>query len=197
MDSDNELVVVSSDDENSIDSTRNYDDDSDEYGDDDTSYYSDDILDEIEECNENYVDSEKESGKYYIGLCTKYRYRILMDIVISPENFVFFKTENVLQYLIINRGLSHCGYLSRTNKYIHIMKLYIDENGFYTAVLKTHWLRLVQRTWKRVFRERQAILKKRMNIINLRVKEITGKHKIGLNVLPNIHGMLFVKRHQI
>ena len=97
MDSDNELVVASSDDEYSVVSTRNYDEDNDEYGDDDTSYYSDDILDEIGIQNEYYADSEKESGKYYIGLCTKYRYRILMDIVISPENFVFFKTENVLQ----------------------------------------------------------------------------------------------------
>jgi len=190
MDSDNEQVVVSSDDdEYSIGSTTDYD----EYSDDES--IDNRLYEEIELFNGYYADSEKESGKYYIGFCTKYRYRILMDIVISPKNFVFFKTEHVLQYLNMNRALAHCGYLSRTNNYIHIMKLCIDEKGFYTAVLKTHWLRLIQRTWKRIFRERQAILKKRMNIHNLRVRELTGKHKIGLNILPSIHGMLFVKSH--
>ena len=70
-----------------------------------------------------------------------------------------------------------------------ILQLHISEDGTYNVIIKTFWLRIVQRTWKRIYRERQEIWKKRRNIIALRQREITGKFPIGLRVMPNLLGV--------
>ena len=69
------------------------------------------------------------------------------------------------------------------------MKLYII-NDAYTVVLKTHWLRLVQRHMKKLFSERMKIINMRRNINSRRYFEIYGKYPYGLNVLPSIYGMM-------
>lgn len=58
------------------------------------------------------------------------------------------------------------------------------------AIIKTMWLRLVQRTWKRVFRERQRILKKRASGKELLVRERSGKWSVSASTLPGLQGML-------
>lgn len=189
MDSDNEAVIISSSDEYSTTS------------DDDVDFghglrYENRTLNMIDYQNREFLDSEKESGKYYVGLCVIYNNYILLDVAICPRVMLAFEMSSIKTYLILNSTIVQHNTLPWENE-INIMKLYTDETGTYSVVIKTHWLRLVQRTWKRVFRERNEILKKRRNIGNLRVREITGKHRYGLNVLPSIHGMLFVKGQQI
>ena len=71
-----------------------------------------------------------------------------------------------------------------------IMQLNISSDGVYKVVIKTFWLRIVQRTWKRIFRERQEMWRKRMSLAALRSREISGKYPLGIRVLPTIHGMV-------
>ena len=61
------------------------------------------------------------------------------------------------------------------------------------AILKTFWLRIVQRAWRRVFQERKQIFARRMRIDSLSHREITGKWPTSCSQLPSIHGMLFQK----
>jgi len=61
------------------------------------------------------------------------------------------------------------------------------------AILKTFWLRLVQRAWKRVFAERNQIYARRMRPDSLRHREIMGKWPSTCNRLPGLRGMLFQK----
>ena len=61
------------------------------------------------------------------------------------------------------------------------------------AILKTFWLRLVQRAWKRVFEERKQIYARRMRPDSLRHREISGKWPTSCSKLPGLHGMLFQK----
>ena len=61
------------------------------------------------------------------------------------------------------------------------------------AILKTFWLRLVQRAWKRVFEERKQIYARRMRPDSLRHREISGKWPTCCSKLPGLHGMLFQK----
>ena len=65
-----------------------------------------------------------------------------------------------------------------------------DEACEMLCVLKTYWLRLIQRTWKRIYREKQAALEKRKQVSSLQYREIFGKWPPGLNVLPSLYGML-------
>jgi hypothetical protein len=61
------------------------------------------------------------------------------------------------------------------------------------AILKTFWLRLVQRTWKRVFAERKQVIRQRMRPDSLRHRETMGKWPSSCNRLPGLHGMLYEK----
>jgi hypothetical protein len=58
------------------------------------------------------------------------------------------------------------------------------------AILKTFWIRIIQRTWKRVFQTRREILRKRMLPQNLRERETHGKWPMTCRYYPGIRGML-------
>ena len=65
------------------------------------------------------------------------------------------------------------------------------------AILKTVWLRIIQRTWKNVFKKRQYIIKHRSNPNALYWREITGKWKPEINHIPGLKGMLNKLKHHI
>jgi hypothetical protein len=58
------------------------------------------------------------------------------------------------------------------------------------AILKTFWIRLIQRTWKNVFKKRKDCIKKRCSINALKYREIYGKWPISCSKMPNLRGML-------
>tara|TARA_B110000003_G_scaffold173014_1_gene172591 strand:+ start:3786 stop:4364 length:579 start_codon:yes stop_codon:yes gene_type:complete len=58
------------------------------------------------------------------------------------------------------------------------------------AYIKTFWLRLVQRRWKKLYKERQDIIKKRCQIKSLNYRQTHGKWPHGLNNLPNIREII-------
>lgn len=57
------------------------------------------------------------------------------------------------------------------------------------AILKTHWLRLIQRTWKKMFQQRLNVTKLRKNPRNIRYREINGKWSQCCR-MPTLQGML-------
>jgi hypothetical protein len=58
------------------------------------------------------------------------------------------------------------------------------------AILKTFWLRILQRKWKNVFKERLNIIKMRSNPICVYARQITGKWPPYCSHLPGLTGML-------
>ena len=62
--------------------------------------------------------------------------------------------------------------------------------GHYVAILKTFWLRLIQRKWKNIIKERKNIIKKRCNLKSLRHREDTGKWPEDCLTFPQLRGML-------
>ena len=73
----------------------------------------------------------------------------------------------VLNYDTIIRGC----------KYIKLDIVVLDELEGRECVgyIKTHWLRLVQRRWKKIYRQRQEIIKLRARARSLIKREQTGK----------------------
>jgi hypothetical protein len=60
-------------------------------------------------------------------------------------------------------------------------------NGECIAILKTFWLRIIQRKWKKVFQDRKKVIQSRCNPKNIRYRSIHGKWN---SQLPTIQGML-------
>lgn len=153
--------------------------------------FSDDEEDEIaieriynEDCY--HLDSEKTHGKYYIGLC-KYIARpklFLMLNSVSPRTYFRYQYFHVLKYLYYYSSVRfQC-------PKIEIMKLEVLDDGTYSTILKTFWIRIIQRHWRNVFKKRQEIFKGRTNLNSILIREVTGRYPYGLNVLPSFIGML-------
>lgn len=58
------------------------------------------------------------------------------------------------------------------------------------AILKTVWLRIIQRKWKKICKEKQFILQNRLNPNSLYIRETTGKWPSEYRSLPGLRGML-------
>jgi hypothetical protein len=148
-------------------------------------YESDEeIIDEMYEEDEVYLNQEKFTNNYYIGICKKYCDYYLLVNTISPR--LFYKTP----YNLCLTYLRDYSIIYIHAPQIEIMKLYILQDETYSVVKKTFWLRLVQRHWKKVMRLRNDIYNKRMLIYSQYTFQIRGKYPYGLNVLPGLVGML-------
>lgn len=67
--------------------------------------------------------------------------------------------------------------------------LYLPSNHC-VSILKTHWLKLIQRTWKKIYKLRKLTIAMRSNPNALKHREIYGKWpNICINY-PNLRGML-------
>ena len=74
----------------------------------------------------------------------------------------------------------------KTNNFIKLDIIYIDELSGNESVgyIKTFWIKLIQRRWKKIYKQRQDILKGRMSPRSIREKQITGKWPKGLRLWP-------------
>jgi len=124
--------------------------------------------------NSKYIDySEKIDRQHYLGC-----YRV--DNYKEDVNLIFdFSVKNIYYKRLYRRNYNS----------IEIMQLVIIDN-LYTVVLKTYWLRLIQRVWKKVFIRRQNVIKLRKTINCQKYFEYKGKYSSGANYLPGLKGMM-------
>ena len=62
--------------------------------------------------------------------------------------------------------------------------------GERVAILKTFWLRIIQRAWKKVFKQRTVVLNKRKLFNSIKYRELNGKWPTDCDYLPGLHGLL-------
>ena len=58
------------------------------------------------------------------------------------------------------------------------------------AILKTFWIRIIQKKWKKVFKERKNIISQRCHVSNLSIREMTGRWNQSCFKFPGLRGML-------
>ena len=161
-------------------------DDMDDYSDSDDEDDVPEYVTEIYQEDSYHLYREKQDKHYYIGFCKPmHKPRlILMANSVSPNTFFQHSYERIYQYL-----QNYSTLLLRSPK-IEIMQLHITRDDVYSIVIKTHWLRLVQRHWKGIFKKRAAIMQNRMTFHSLYTFEITGNYPYGLRKLPSLYGMM-------
>lgn len=67
--------------------------------------------------------------------------------------------------------------------------IYLD-TGHCIAIKKTFWIKLIQRSWRNIFKKREQIIKIRSHPNSLRQREITGKWPESCRIYPSVKGML-------
>lgn len=153
------------------------------------------LFEEIYEKEEDFIDSEKENGQYFIGMTATIHDYIpgiepfgsIITSYVTPKTFFSYTFNTMRSYLIL------LSYTFPSSNNVDIIKLHYvpTEHGtMYVALAKTYWLRLIQRHWKKIYAQRCAIIDKRASISVFLYFQIKGKYKNGLNSLPNIRGML-------
>jgi hypothetical protein len=140
---------------------------------------------DIYQADSYHVYSEKIDGHYYIGTAK----RIVPGVIImvnsvSVQTFYWFSFDRIREYL------SKYSVINMPNAKVHIMKLCVLEDETYSVILKTHWLRLVQRHWKKVFKERKQKILSKCSVKNQIYRQLNGRYPPGLNVMPSIYGMM-------
>ena len=146
--------------------------------------------DRIYSAESEYIDADKENLRYYIGLpgYDKAQNQLLLLNTISPKTFLKYGYMDILKYLV--EYSAH-----RINKpNVHILQVHVDENHAYNVVIKTFWLKIIQRAWKRIFEERVQILNKRKSPASIQYRNLNGKWKHSK--LPSIRGLL-VSRNSV
>jgi hypothetical protein len=178
---------------NNINNNNLYDDNymniSDSESDSDSDSDTDPLFEEIFEKDEEFMDSDKVDQQLYIGFCEPLKKPniLLMEVVVSPKSFLEYSGDQIYSYL-----KHFVDPFKQFNGKLEIMKLdIIPSNGYYSVTLKTHWIRLIQRNWKRIFKRRQTLIRYRTFPPVQRVFELTGKYPAGLNILPSLQGMLY------
>ena len=134
---------------------------------------------------QDFLDSEKEDSHYYIGnnRISQDKQYILYANSITPKTFFQFNIQHSLSYL-----LDYSIFVTLPN--IDIMQLSILDDSTHTVIIKTYWLRLIQRHWKKIYLHRKTALKKRCDIRTIRYFELHGRYPDNSFNIPLLQGML-------
>jgi len=89
------------------------------------------------------------------------------DIFHNSHHFHVYKHPIIRNYKHI---ISREEYLK-----IDIVECHYLSGGECVAVLKTFWLKIIQRKWKKIYQLRQICMQKRRKIDNLRYRELHGR----------------------
>lgn len=147
-----------------------------------------DIIDEIAESEEDFLDIDKHHMQYYIGsaIYLPEHNSIQLDTAVSPDTLFSYNLSHIQLYLA---EYSICN-ITLNLPLIHILQLDIKPDGEYCVIMKTFWLKIVQRAWKKQYAKRKAILLSRGHITAQRHFELTGTYPRELRNIPGLRGLL-------
>lgn len=127
----------------------------------------------------------KDNFKYCLGFCFLSENKILLETRINKLIFFNYNHDLILDYLINN------SYVEPNWNKIEILQFnFIKTNTwfYYSCIIKTFYLKIIQRTWKKIFKQRKEILNNQKKIILFLNKRQLGK--INNLKLPTLRGML-------
>jgi hypothetical protein len=144
------------------------------------SHEDDDQLDQIYKHDYSFL-KYKQNKKYYIGLVALIDSAYLLAHSVTPKSLFKYSYNTILVYL------HNYSIIYVKHPKIDIFQLHIAENN-YRVIIKTHWIRLIQRHWKKVYKTRTDTLRKRALSCNHYPQSVFNKYLN--NQLPGLHGML-------
>lgn len=133
-----------------------------------------------------YEPEQPSLTKYNIVLCERYNKYIHGESNEANYHFIthfrlkLFDTELIEELKFMNPRCK-----------IEIAQCFYLPSEHCISILKTFWLRIIQRVWKKTCIERKSIIKIRSNINSLKYREIYGKWHDDCINYPTLKGMLY------
>jgi|694.fasta_scaffold17959_8 hypothetical protein len=159
-----------------------------------------------------YEPGEESLTKYTIVLCDLYNEKVhgIANNEIIKYNYLTINRYKTINSVIYDDAKYFNNvYNSRRNKNHNIFKnykniisnknyikpeiaecIYLLDEGQCISILKTFWIRLIQKTWKNIYKQRILINKKRYSQRSLKYREIYGKWPEDCIEYPKLRGML-------
>lgn len=150
-------------------------------------YMSDEEYEEIYSYDD-HSNEDRKHGQMYIGSYVRVLNNYLFNISVSVKSYYHFPYFMIQQYLSTTYPN-----VNTEETTIEIMKLLIVDKVYF-VLLKTHWIRLIQRIWKKVYANRIKIIQLRKSISCQQYFENTGKYPLNACYLPSICGMIDIIR---
>lgn len=182
-------------DEEDLDSDTDTDSDSDTDSDtDDEEYYQNKtkfLIVLCEHYNKKIHGSPKEREGDYLVIC-KYNNLDLKKIEETSKAYNLNYRKNLRQIAPHSYIRNYAEIVTKKN-YVkpEIAQCFQLPSGACVCILKTFWLRLVQRAWKRVYQQRKEMIRKRMNPLLLLKRVQSDKRSEWNKTLPGIVGMFW------
>ena len=160
------------------------------------------VLNEMYDFEHNFDLQEKENGKYYLGM-----YMNIQDVrmmssgfligetplmffgnAISTDLFFKYTFPQVIAYL---KSIIMC---RNMNPIVDIMQLIISDDELYLAIIKTYWISLIQRHWKKIMKQKKEYIQTQKSFQYIRNREL-GKsiYKPTFSIM----GMLSVYNNKV
>jgi hypothetical protein len=137
---------------------------------------------ELLQLQEEMEEESCEDGRYYLGSykhITAYQ-QLLMMTRISLRTFHAGNYNSLQNYIFWFSG----SFIPDPR--LHIIQVHLQD-GCTTAVLKTFWIRLIQRTWRRIMKERREYMERKKR----EILAFIGKRELGIkDTYPEWRGML-------
>ena len=147
-----------------------------------------DYADEIADYEDSFQSVDCVHNKYYIGT-----YKYVQSIVQSNNSILFAKKINLSTfYKYSKRQISEylywfSGIYISSKPPLEIVQVKISSNGFYSCIIKTFWLRIIQRRWKAVFHKERKFYKANiLSILDCR------QRTCGPTFMPKLPGLLSI-----
>jgi len=157
------------------------------YETDDETYYETDDENIVGSYYNSYEEEEPSLTKYNIVICEKY----------NPQYHGITDSEVIYHYLTHIRFKKYKHNEIRNTltaifrrSTIEIAECIYLRSQECVSILKTFWLKIIQRKWKNILKERKIIIKKRCHPNSLRHREIYGKWPNDCCNYPVLKGML-------
>jgi hypothetical protein len=125
-----------------------------------------------------------------VGLCIgTYKYikrskQFLYIMNVPPITFLKYNS-----YMISKYFYWHSSFYVAENPPVDLIRIYeVIEPGspfpVIYCIIKTFWIKIIQRVWRRVFRERMRILRGRSTVASIRFRELNGHFPEKYRVIP-------------
>lgn len=153
---------------------------------DNTDNEYDSEYDSEEESETIYEPEEPSETKYNIVVCEKYN-RLLhgpADKIMENQYLTYARFKKLNMNIIRS-------FYSESNRFrIEIAQCVYLPSEHCVSIIKTFWLKLIQKKWKKICKERKLCIERRTTLNAIRYKEIYGKWPNNCLNYPNLKGML-------
>jgi hypothetical protein len=143
---------------------------------------------------ESYEPEEPSLTKYNLAICQLYNEQyhgetnglVRYHYLVRSRIKVYQSLEDINDYLKLINGLGMFGNDNR---------LEIADCRYLTtyecvAIIKTIWIKLIQRKWRQIYKERNCVVSKRTQYASIKYREKYGRWPDTCSYLPRLKGML-------